>query len=234
MIQLQSPQQPYPDISYIGIAITGDINQRHVGLLFRTDKNNEPKLLHLAFHQRLWCSTSSQYASEYYWLHCSGFSDDEQLQLAVWFEKVFFINGNRIPYGLAYSSVSHFEQNGAFIQSDRNCGLTCATFIMALFEDFGFPIIDIDSWVSRDGDAAWHDHILDEMKKDQTRHPDLYSDAHINDQISNIGVAARFRPEEVAASANILKDDPVTLQIAEPLGKDVLMQMGLISDGLGT
>jgi hypothetical protein len=72
------------------------------------------------------------------------------------------------------------------------------------------------------------------MKQDQYNHPDLYSDTHINDQISNIGVAARFRPEEVAASANVLKDEPVTFHVAEPLGNDILMQMGLIPDGLVT
>jgi hypothetical protein len=227
MIQLQSPQQPYPDISYVGIAITGDINQRHIGILFRTNKQNAPKLLHLAFHQRLKCEDSSEYASEYYWLHCPSFSDDEQLQLAVWFEKVFSINGRSIPYGLAYSSMGYFDQNGTFIQSERKCGLTCATFVMALFEDFNFPIIDVDSWVSREDDIDWQNHIIDMMKADQNKHPNLYSDSHIINQSSNIGVALRFRPEEVAVSANIFEDNPVVFEIAEPLGKELLKKMGL-------
>jgi hypothetical protein len=230
MIQLYSPRLPYPDISYIGIAIQeAGYDQRHVGVLFRIDINEAPKLLHLAFHLRLKCETHSKYASEYYWLHCSGFSDDEQLQLAVWFEKVFSINGNHIPYGLAYSSTGYFDQNGVFIKSDKNCGLTCATFIMALFEDFGFPIIDISSWVSRDDDAEWQKRIIASMREDKANHPDLYSDTHIDDQILNIGVAARFRPEEVAASANAFKDEPMTFQVAEPLGKEVLIQMGINS-----
>ena len=39
-----------------------------------------------------------------FWLDCPGFDDDEQLQLAVWFEKIFLVNGKNIPYGLAYKS----------------------------------------------------------------------------------------------------------------------------------
>jgi hypothetical protein len=223
MIQLQSPKQPYPDISYIGIAIKGDVNQRHVGVLFRTDKNHEPRLLHLAFHLNLKCDNPSEYANEYFGLCCPGFDDDDQLQLAVWFEKIFLVNGKRVPYSLAYSSIEHFSQSGAFIQSEKNSGLTCATLVMALFEDFGFPIIDTASWLSRDDDKTWHEHIIGVMKQ----YSWLCSDTHIDSQISNIGVAVRFRPEEVAVSAYIFNDNPVTFQEAEPLAKNLLEQMNI-------
>lgn len=225
MIQLQLPQQPYPDISYIGIAITGDINQRHVGILFRTDKNHEPRLLHLAFHLRLKCDNPSEYANEYFWLHCPGLSDEKQL--AVWIETIFRINGNKVPFGLAYSSIEHFNQSGSFNQSGENCGFTCATFIMALLEDFGFPIIDIESWVYRDDDKEWHRLIISAMENDQRKNPHLYSDTHINSQLSNIGIAVRFRPEEVAVSASVFNDNLITFQEAEPLAKKLLEQMNI-------
>jgi|WetSurSiteA1Bulk_404760.scaffolds.fasta_scaffold00007_22 hypothetical protein len=228
-MQSQFPHQPYPNISsYIAIAITGDNNQRHIGVLFRKDKNNPPKLLHLAFHSRLQCDEPIEYASKFFWLHCPSLSEDEQLQLAVWFETIFAVNGSNIPYGLAYSSSGYFDQNGKFIQTNENIGLTCATFVMALFEDFDLPIIDTESWMSRDDDKKWQKKIIECMEKDMKKYPHLYSNTHIETQISNIGVAVRFRPEEVAVSANIFEDGLITFQQAEPLGKKLLEQMGII------
>jgi hypothetical protein len=228
-MQLQSPQQPYPDISsYIAIAITGDNNQRHIGLLFRTDRNHAPKLLHLAFHSRLKCDEPVKYANDYFWLHCPSFSDDEQLQLAVWFEKIFSVNGNNIPYGLEYGSSGHFQQNGKFIQTNENIGLTCATFVMALFEDFSFPIVNIESWESRDDDKKWQERIVVCMQEDMNKNPHLYTNTHITTQILNIGIAVRFRPEEVAVSANVFQNEPIMFRAAEVGGKDLLKLMGAV------
>lgn len=226
MIQLHTPEQkPYFDIPYIGVVIKEVTeNQRHIGLLFRTDKQNEPKMLHLAFHYRLQCEQPSGY-----WLHCSGFDEDEQLLLAVWFENVWLVNKERIPYGLAYSSNGYFDVSGTFVQSNKNCGLTCATFVMALFNDFGFQIINVDTWESRDSDSVWQNDIVTAMKRDQDNNPKLYSKTHIQEQVNNIGIAVRFRPEEVAASAYVFDDVPVSFQTAAKLGKDVLLKMGLSS-----
>lgn len=228
MIQLYCPQRPYPEISFIGIAIQGDRDQRHVGILFRTDRNQKPKLLHLAFHQRLYCENPPyQDIDDIFWLDCPGFDDDEQLQLAVWFEKIFLVNGKNIPYGLAYSPTGYFDSNGTFVRSKNNCGLTCATFILALFESFGFPLVDIESWQHRDDDGVWQQKILDTMREDQRKHPDLYSELYVDNQMSNIGIAVRFRPEEVAASANQFEDEPQTFQVVEPLGKELICKMGM-------
>lgn len=226
MIALQYPQQPYPDISsYIGIAIQGDEEQRHIGILFRTNTDDEPKLLHLAFHQRLRCEDSTYYAKDYHWLLCPGFSEDEQLQLAVWCETIYSQNGSQIPYGLTYSLTGYFQQNGIFKPSEIDCGLTCATFIMALFEDFGFKIIDTQSWPCRTDDEVWHNNIIKAMKCDQERHPELYSQSHIAAQETHIGLASRFRPEEVAASAHVFTENPLKLEDAEPIGQNLLSKL---------
>lgn len=226
MIQLHSPlQRPFSDIQYIGVAICGSQQQRHVGILFRTNKNENPRILHLPFHNRLVCESPDH---SYYWTHCSGFSDDEQLQLAVWFDRVWAVNGSRVPYGIAYSSTGHFDPiTGTFVPSDQNCGLTCATFVMALFEDFAFPVLDAASWQPRDNDAEWQRQIVDALQSDMNKHPTLYTATHLADQIKNIGIAVRYRPEEVAASANISATPPLMFENAVPFGKEVLVQMGL-------
>lgn len=225
MIQLNSPsQQPYSEIPYIGITISGDLNQRHIGLIFRTNQAHAPRMLHLAFHNRLSCDTEPLG----YWMHCSGFSEAEQLQLAVWFEKIWTVNKNRIPYGLAYSSTGHFDSvSGAFVPSEKGSGLTCASFVMALFEDFAFPVIDADSWQARACDAQWQGTIVESLRKDMERHPDFYTESHLNDQIANIGIAVRFRPEEVAAAAHLFVDTAMTFERAEPLGVMLLDRMGI-------
>lgn len=222
---LHCPQHPYPDIKYIGIAIQGTKEQRHIGILFRTNRQDPPKLLHLAFHQRLICESPEYYSSEYHWLLCPGFSEDEQLQLAVRCEKIYSRNGRHIPYGLSYSLRGYFKQNGDFNPPEKDCGLTCATFIMAIFDDFGYPIIDIGSWPCREEDAIWHRNIIDAMKNDQERHPELYSREHIGAQEKHIGIAARFRPEEVAGSAHAYIDDPLTFEEIEPLGRSLLEKL---------
>lgn len=225
MINIFTPQErPYNNITYIAIAISGNSSQRHVGLLFRTNISKDPRYLHLAFHYRLKCEDPSNE----YWLDCPGFTEDEQLQLATWFKKIIKVNGEKIPYGISYSPDTYFDNNsGRYIESNDHCGLTCATFVMALFKDFGFSIINPDTWIARQNDQEWHCQIVKAMKHDQIKNPNLYSDDHINRQISLIGIAISFRPEEVAAAANIMQNVPATFEQIEPLGHDVLSKMGL-------
>ncbi len=188
MIHLHSPQQLCPEFSsYIGIGIQGNASQRHIGILFRNNKEDKPKLLHLAFHLRLKCDSYEKFNNDYFWLICPNLDDDEQLQLASHVKSVFDKNQNRIPYGLAYSSIGSFDSDGTLIENSKNLGLTCATFVMALFNDFGFPIIDTDSWELRADDTIWQNHIINCMKDDRKTHPQIYSETHIDEQIKNTG-----------------------------------------------
>ena len=228
MIQLQSPSKSFlSDSSYIGIAISGDQNQRHVGILFRRDKINTPELLHLAFHMHLRCEAPGESNIEYYLLHCPNLSEDEQLQLAVWFKQVFLANNKNIPYGIEYSSIRYFSDDGTYLLLERNCGLTCSTFVLALFRDFAYELVDIDSWEKRSDDEEWQKNIIKSMKSQSERHSDLYPATYIDAQVAKIGIAVRFRPEEVAVSAHLCDGTPIKFDEAKREGENLLLQMGL-------
>ena len=143
---------PFNGAQYIGVAITGSRDQRHTGLFYKTDLNQLPSFLHLGFHFQL---RNEAIKDHYCWLAFEGFDLVEQQSLAIWFQTIWNANENRIPYGINYANGSHFNSSGAFTGSFDDGGLTCSTFILALFESYGFSIIDPATSYRRDDDVAW-------------------------------------------------------------------------------
>ena len=72
-------------------------------------------------------------------------------------------------------------------------GLTCATFVLAVFASEGYNLINTTEWPHRPEDEEWHKSIIDTL---------IYFKAeaeHIANVLSEKG-CARFRPEEVSLS----------------------------------
>jgi hypothetical protein len=221
MIQLFSLQNdPLPNRAGVWLAVHRDA-ARHMGLFFRKSPTEQAQLLHLGFHHELHCDVpvGPHFEARYAWLSCPGFSSEEQTQLAVWFDRVWLANGEKVPYGLSYSGTGYFElATGRFIPSPSGVGLTCATFVMAMFEDFELPILAWESWpVRATADTAFQQSVIDELD----RRVDLgqAERAHVDAQIGALGRAPRFRPDEVAASGGAYLGDPVTFPTAELLAR---------------
>lgn len=226
MIQLYSPQtRPFSEVSYFGVAISGDDQQRHVGLLCNGSPGTNPKFVHLAFHFRLRCDEASDDAG--YWIDCSGaFDEDERINLSSWAVKVYEKNGRRIPYGFPYSSdKSQFDESGKYSDVSRGAGLTCATFALSILDLAGYTAVDSTSWEVREDDVAWQLKIIAVLTKDREDYPEMYDDYPVQDQNAHVGIAVRMRPEEAAAAIGAYEGVPMAFSKARALGEDVNRQL---------
>ena len=208
---------PFGGEHFIGVAMTGSEQQRHTGLYYRINLDAKVQFLHLGFHFDLRLEAPKD---KHCWLAIAGLDEVEQQMLAIWFEKIWAHNGKNIPYGIHYSRSPHFNLEGGFIATDSAGGLTCATFILALFEDYGFSIIDTNSARSRADDKDWHDLIINALKIDAKA-----SSEYIENQRVFLGRAARFRPEEVAGATSTYLGRALSFDDAMSVGVEVLQQM---------
>ncbi|MGK5021055.1 hypothetical protein [Janthinobacterium sp. LB2P10] len=206
---------PFSEPRYIAIAITGSETQRHLGVFFRTDLKNVPLILHLGFHYELHLE---EIKDRYCWLPMDGFDVEEQQALALWFETIWEINGHKVPYGVNYSSSRHFNNRGAYAASDEDGGLTCATFVLSIFEDQGYTLIDTATSYRREDDVEWQKIILSHLATKASRE-------YIENQSQFLGIAARYRPEEVAGAASVNRGTPIQFDSAIDLGVLVLGKM---------
>jgi len=214
-IPAKLPPHKFP---YIAVAVKN--NGSHIGILYRIN-NGDARLLHLGWHH--WLLDDESIRDGYAWAACEGFSEDEGRDFASWLQKIYKLNNGRIPYGINYWPGAHFDENGVFTPSRNGLGLTCATFVMSLFEAHSYPIINTGSWEKREDDQQWFQDVIERLK-DPSQTP-AASPEHIDAQINSMGSAVRFRPLEVAAAASIYDIDPIefkyAIQIAEQFKNDL-------------
>lgn len=171
----------------------------HIGLLLR-DRDGSVRFLHLAWHKQL--ELDSGIRNFYAWANCNEFDDDDDdatgRDIASWMIKVGNINRGRIPYGIKYWPGACFDDAANFSPSVEDIGLTCATFVMAMFESQSETIIDTANWPSRPGDKDWAAHIIDDLScTGNSEHADI--------QAKSLENAVRFKPLEVAAAAIVYR-----------------------------
>jgi hypothetical protein len=102
-----------------------------------------------------------------------------------------WVESKTLPYGLVYAG-SRFELGtGQFVAAPESTGITCASFVLVLFESCSVSLVKGDTWpVRKDDDLAWLENFVGHPMYDR-----LASD------IAN--GAKRIRPEEVAAACAI-------------------------------
>lgn len=204
----------------IAFGINGDRRQRHLALIYRAH-NSKVMLLHLGWHHRL---AHEEWNCEYHWMELSGLDLELQETFADWAVQVAGASpGSPIPYSVYFRPCSNFDSEGRFIQREDGSGLTCATFVLALFGDFNLPLIDVDSWpVSRPGDFAWVRRILGLLRRRSRMEKWLWLE-----QVRRRHALKRFRPEEVFATAGVFEGIPLLFPQVEREGRRVV---ALLSD----
>lgn len=100
----------------------------------------------------------------------------------------------RVPYGVAYAGGVFDAGSGDYLRAEpAESGLTCATFILAIFESVSWPLVERASWpVDRAEDVAWRDHVITLLE--QRGHTDQA------ERVRNDPACVRFRPTEVAGA----------------------------------
>jgi hypothetical protein len=114
-----------------------------------------------------------------------------------------------IPYAFQSGHNNRFNNRTGELMLGEWLGLTCSTFVLAVFESVGLPLVDFDSWEPRAEDDARHAQLLADMR---TSLPPTEA-GHIAAVAANLP-CIRVRPEETAAAA-MFSTRPVEFREAE-------------------
>lgn len=168
-------------------------NQLHCGIAFKDE--NIFNAIHLAWHYDLRFETNIEGTlKEYYWVKSKIHLIRQNSISAICRRIKYRKDTLKIPYGLIYEN-GKFTEDGILILDKNEHGLTCATFVLAIFNSCGIRLIDTNNWKHRDDDNIRHSYLLNMLI--QTKDKYNISDNHIENIKNEIG-CVRFRPEEVA------------------------------------
>jgi hypothetical protein len=197
--------------------VSHDPKQLHVALIYRTE-GGEHNLIHLGWHHQL---RHEPWNNEYHWVGVQGIDEEVQETFADW---AIIVSTKAcehpIPYSIIFSPDRTFDTSGQFISGTDGRGLTCATFLLALFSDFSIPIADRETWpAGREVDVAWADRILKALEDYlEKRFPDYRPQWLL--QHEQRRMLRRYRPEEVAACGHHYRGTPVHFDVASRSGAD--------------
>lgn len=205
----------------IGIALTGP-EQVHVGLLYRVD-GGTPFFRHLAFHRQLRNDSAVAFAGEYslHWAECSLDVDNRAVMAA--YVAAVEQNPADIPFGFDSSGSAFDPETGAFYEPPIGKGLTCATYVLGMFEARGFHLLNTDGWPERAEDIEWQERIIG-IVENYCAGRGLDCAEHIAAMRADVG-AKRYRPEEVAAGM-LSSPTPVNFPTARELADQILVDLG--------
>ena len=212
-------------VAAVAIQHTGE-GRFHAGVVY-FDKA-QYHFLNLEFHFRL--TNPSFNAFNTGWVEPPINSDDAGLVAAlckrVWETKP------KLPYHLRWDQGSTFSSaTGKFIPIGDCKGLTCATFVLAIYNGVGVKLINEQNWQSRDGDQDWQNYILSifetwEQKKRKDGDAEFADELveHIKNVKTELG-SLRYRPEDVTGAC-VGNNLPATFEDATVAGsriREVLM-----------
>lgn len=200
-----------------------DPKQTHVALLYR-DTDGTDWLLHLGWHCFL---CHEPWTTDYHWIPFQHL-DSELLDGLV--DLAMIVAGRpankMIPYSAVFEPRQYFDHSGDYTRHADGDGLTCATFLLALFRRWGLPLINESSWPKgRAGDAGWVLRIVRKLYKWCQRHQIDIALPHLFVQLRQRWALRRYRPEEVCASAEIFHGIPLSFQKISPVATLVLQEL---------
>ena len=211
--------KPFDLIRSAGIAIR-ELNpeQRHIGMLYRDSASNQILFLHLAWHFDLRHDAPRH---SYLWVD-PAITARRLVQVAAVCRLVWRANGrNAIPYGFGPPSDCLAADTGEYLFGPTGFGLTCATFVLAVFHRAGLKLVRYAAWpIGRPGDPEWQRRIVEELRN----HTPTATLEHVRAIERDIGTTVRFRPEEVAGAATVTPQ-PAGFHIACERGEQILIRL---------
>jgi hypothetical protein len=200
--------RPFNEVADLGIAIRtiqGE-QQLHIGVLYRFE-NSDAMLLNLRHHLDLRNEAPSEH---YRWLQVD--LDEINRRLLVALCRLIAERSKNVPFGFTFNG-RYFTNSGDYIGRDLGHGLTCASFVMAVFETYSIQLLKLEEWPQQQpDDMIWQ---AGQVRAIQFRHGQIIASA----VAGHIG-SSRFLPEEVTAGAIDAKR-PLGLQQAQRLGRRI-------------
>jgi hypothetical protein len=196
-------------VTSIGIAV--HVRGLHIGVLYRVSENTSIRLLHLAWHQKL-CSDEPSDAYKC-WVR-PAIGDDRAMAVAAFCRRIWKQNErSQIPYGFSNPN-RFFDTSGDLIRGPAKVGLTCASFVLAVFEGAGVALADLDSWPEpTEDDIKRQTELLDTLK---VREIDPDHIAAVSAELGN----TRFHPLDVAG-AGTADPLPSSYEHASKIGREI-------------
>ncbi len=196
------------------VVVTGEpeADQRHIGVMHR-DQNSGSQTLHLAWHCIL--QNDAELPDDMVVWIALNVPLARQKSVAAFCRRVWKKNGqDTICYAFSDPMGSFDPVTGEYLIDPSRFGLTCASFVLAVFDAAGLPIAEYETWpVDRQGDREWQESIINKLSGHATQE-------HIDHLRREIG-AVRYRPEEVAACAT-LAPPAATFEQTEDLGLQIV------------
>lgn len=175
-------------------------DQLHAGVAYMDSGNLN--LLHFAWHYRVkWCAFDHNL---YCWV-MPELNPEDGRSIAAHCRRLA-AKAPRVPYALRYDRGSFFSHDDEFVPNGNCKGLTCATFVRALFNTYALDPIDDSTWKQRCDDSDWGRRIVQALTRTMLGLPEgVEKDElaqHIEEVKNEVG-CCRFRPEDVAAACHL-------------------------------
>ena len=209
--------RPLSENMYVAVAIgEPSANQRHTGVFFRFNATDTHEFLHLAWHCRL---VRESPESDFLWVD-PAIPSRRLKQVAAICDAIASANApDQIPYSFSPPNDCFDEHDCTFLLGPTRTGLTCASFVLAVFHRAGLQLIKYETWPKpTQEDKEWQRHILAILQSQQLKPHTLVTQEHIKCVQSEVGNSARYRPEHVAAATIKCRSSPVRHQCALRLG----------------
>jgi hypothetical protein len=190
----------------------------HAGLLHRVEGG--ARILHLAWHHIL-CSDDLADSS---WFPCAwaavALDSDRAEVVAAACRRVWTrYQTVGLPYALKFVDQRFAISTGELVLGPEGAGLTCATFVLAMFRTASIQLLAEAEWEDRAGDREWQSSIVTRL-----RDGGRATAAHIERLESEVG-CTRFRPEDVVAGAAAAPKLPLSFVEAHQHGTEIVARL---------
>jgi hypothetical protein len=216
-----SSESPFAGVRHLGVVIRAvdalDPNEPfglHSGFLYQLD-DGEPRINHLGWHFAMHDHPADD--ARYLWAN-TGLDEGNSHLIAAWLA-LRRTHPNDIPYGFDAHGACFDQVTQDFVPPPLGKGLTCATYIKAVFSHFGFDLLDEITWpLDRPSDRSWQVSVVEELRKHA-------SEDHVIALTNDVG-ARQFRPAEVVGAAILPSDSwPVALNDVAAIAQSIIVDV---------
>ncbi len=164
----------------------------HIGFIYQNELENKIKICHLCWHFKL---KNEEFNDPKYYCEEVNLNYLNKKFLIASFQNISDLNDSNIPYGFRIP-IETYDKENIYVGNVKGEGLTCATFILTVFEKNGYKILNRESWKLREDDSNWQNFIIKHLAVTPGVSPD-----HLESAKQMIGSVVRFRPDEVFSCA---------------------------------